>query len=207
MNSANRSTTIILVAVIISVLFGLLIVENIGASRAIQTDDSTSPEVEFIPEEDTALQNESVSITLQVHNQVNEEKVVLVRVYEPYGGIAGFRADGEAPYIPQNNTRMWQSYEGLEPRQRLVVPITIEPGSQSDEYMVYTQIKYFNESGKWTEKWVSASLEIQECSVRCKIEQLGKTIVDTFATYRNEVIALLSLTVAILSLSVTIRRE
>lgn len=202
----NKLAAFILAVAVFGTLVAAPIAVKAGTPVATQSDDSTAPEVEFIPEEDTAFQNESTSISLQVHNQVNAKKPVLVRVFEPHGSIAEMRVNGEPPGIPQNNTRMWQTYEDLEPRQRLVVPITFEPNSRPGEYTVYAQVKYFNESGEYTEEWESMVLEIRECSLSCRLEQVVENIVDVFVAYRNTIIALLSLIVAILSLLAAVQR-
>lgn len=202
----KRNTAVPLVLLVLAggILLGGII-KTPSSSVAGQGDGQADPEVEVIPNQTTVLQNESASLAVQIYNPVNRDRIVIVRIFEPYG-VSGMRIDGEAPTIPHNNTNMWQLSNTLEPRQRIVVPITIEPGSNSGDHTVRVQVKYFNESG-YVDKWETGIIAIDRCSATCRARGTVAVVFDFFVSYRNAVIALLSLSVAILSLLFTMQRR
>lgn len=203
----KRTTALTLVALVVaSGVFFSGVIEPSTNSIGAQDGERTDPTVETIPNRTTALQNESASLTVRIHNQVNDERFVLVRVFEP-SGVSGMRVDGEAPKIPQNNTEMWQSSETLNPRQRLAIPITIEPGSDPGEHTVPVQVKYFDESSTYTGTWETGLLVVGQCSATCRARGTVAVVFDFLVSYRNTIVAVLSLTVAILSLSSTMQRR
>lgn len=197
----KRNATVVLAMTV--VLSGVLIGGAIGtadSSASTQNDEHPCPDVEITPDQNTVLQNESTSLAVQIQNRKNRDCFVLVRVFEPYG-VNGMRVDGEPPEIPQNNTEMWQSWETLEPRQRLAIPITIEPGSDSGKHVIHVQVKYFDQNNNYTNMWETGTLVVDQCSATCVARGTVQAIMSFLVEYRNAVIALLSLVVAILSLS------
>lgn len=200
----NATTLLILLVLAGSVLLGGTI-KTSSSSVAVQDDGRTDPEIEVIPNRSTTLQNESTSLAVQIRNRVNSDRFVLVRVFEPHG-VSGMRVNGEVPKIPHNNTDMWQITDTLGPRQRIVIPVTIEPGSDPGKKTIRAQVKYFNESG-YTDKWETGILAIDKCSATCRARGTVAVLFDFFISYRNSVIALLSLSVAILSLLFTMQRR
>lgn len=201
----KRNAAVLLILLVLSggVLLGVT-TKISSSSVAMQDDGQADPEIEVIPNQSTALQNESTSLAVQIRNRVNSDKLVLVRVFEP-SGVSRMRVNGEVATIPHNNTDMWQTTDTLGPRQRIVIPVTIEPGSTPGEHQLRVQVKYFNESG-YTDKWETGILAIDRCSATCRARGTVAVLFDFFLSYRNSVIALLSLTVAMLSLLFTIQR-
>jgi hypothetical protein len=186
-----------------SVLLGVT-TETSSHSVAVQNDEDVDPEVKVIPNQRTALQNESTSLAVQIRNRVNRDRFVLVRIFEPHG-VSRMRVNGETPTIPHNNTDMWQTTDTLGPRQRIVIPVTIEPGSNPGEHLLRVQVKYFNESG-YTDRSETGVLAIGKCSATCRARGAVAVAFDFFVSYRNAIIAILSLSVATLSLLFTIQR-
>lgn len=201
----NMTVVLATVFVLVAVLFiGVLGAPN---GSVAQDGEQPCPDAEIIPERSTVPQDESTSLAVQVHNQVNRDCFVLVRVFEP-AGVSGMRVDGEPPVIPHNNTDMWQSSETLGPRQRLAIPITIEPGSNPGEHPVYVQVKYFHPNSSYTGQWEKGTLAVERCSATCVARGTVKAVMEFIVAYRNSVIALLSLVVAIVSLSfATVRTD
>lgn len=203
----ERNTTVVLATVFVFAVVVLTGVLGTLNDPVAQAGEQPCPDVEIIPGQSTVPQDESTSLAVQVHNQVNRDCFVLVRVFEP-AGVSGMRVDGEPPDIPQNNTDMWQSWETLGPRQRLAVPITIEPGSNPGEHPIYVQVKYFGSNSSYTGQWEKGTLAVERCSATCVARGTVKAVMEFIVAYRNSVIALLSLVVAIVSLSfATVRTD
>lgn len=203
----ERNTTVVLTTVFVLAVLVFTGVLETPNDPVTQSGEQPCPDVEIIPGQSTVPQDESTSLAVQVHNQVNRDCFVLVRVFEP-AGVSGMRVDGEPPFIPQNNTDMWQSSETLGPRQRLAVPITIEPGSTPGEHPIYVQVKYFASNSSYTGQWEKGTLAVERCSATCVARGTVKAVMEFIVAYRNSVIALLSLVVAIVSLSfATVRTD
>jgi len=193
----NTAVTVVVLVVTLGLLYGFVVATPTAAT--VQDGSDADPEIQFIPNHSTALQNESVSLTAQVRNRENSEQFVLVRVFEPHG-VSGMRVDGEAPWISHNNTDMWQTSETLGPRQRLAIPITVESGSDAGTHSIPVQVKYFNEQNNYTGDWTTGTLVVGQCSATCVARGSVKAMMSFVVEYRNALIAVLSLLVAILSL-------